>query len=283
MKRQLTDQQQKACDRHPDYKAYVEANADHYVGRRVAMAYLLFSVANSYVEEANDRMSEYNLMWKKFKTKCNNLMQSFDAYDKMMREVLRDEDNDNGIGLHLCMDFDTLRGMCDTYMNSEDVQPQEGQTEEGQNESMLNETVKDDHKTKTHVDLGLPSGTLWATENENGYHTFEEADSSFGDSLPTPDQWRELIKHCKWEWETDDVYANGYKVTGLNGNSIFLPAAGYRDCNGRVYYAGSNGYYWSSTPEDSDFAWYLHFYSGSVYMYDSYRRDGISVRLVKTV
>ncbi len=39
-------------------------------------------------------------------------------------------------------------------------------------------------KKPEYIDLGLPSGTLWATENEEGYFTFDEAVEKYGDSLP---------------------------------------------------------------------------------------------------
>lgn len=73
-------------------------------------------------------------------------------------------------------------------------------------------------------------------------------------------------------------------VKGTNGESIFLPAAGDRGCDGDgdVYGVGSSGGYWSSTPSDSDNAWYLGFYSGSCRMYNFYSRCfGRSVRLVQ--
>ena len=44
--------------------------------------------------------------------------------------------------------------------------------------------------------------------------------------MPTEVQMQELIDNCKWEW-TQINAVNGYKVIGPNGNSIFLPAAGY--------------------------------------------------------
>ncbi|MBR0073587.1 MAG: hypothetical protein IJP95_07095, partial [Bacteroidales bacterium] len=83
---------------------------------------------------------------------------------------------------------------------------------------------------------------------------------------------------CTWTW---DKRKKGYKVTGRNGNSIFLPAAGRRNCNGDVYYVGSGGFYWSSTPYGSDIAWLLYFNSGEVHMYYGDRCFGRSVRLVQ--
>ena len=44
--------------------------------------------------------------------------------------------------------------------------------------------------------------------------------------------------------------------------------------------AGSDGYYWSSTPNGSSFAYYLSFYSGYIYTDYDYRYNGFSVRCV---
>ncbi len=63
--------------------------------------------------------------------------------------------------------------------------------------------------------------------------------------MPTSDEIEELCNKCSWEWTTING-VNGQKVTGPNGNSIFLPAAGLRldtEVNGR----GSVGNYWSSS------------------------------------
>ena len=128
-----------------------------------------------------------------------------------------------------------------------------------------------------YTDLGLPSGTIWKNFNATGFYTYDEAVSQFGNRLPTKEQWEELKAECQWSWT-----GSGYKVTGPNGNSISLPAAGYRDCNGGVNYLGSHGDYLSSTPDGSDNVWYLYFHSGSVYMCDYGRRCiGRSVRLVQ--
>ena len=135
-----------------------------------------------------------------------------------------------------------------------------------------------------YVDLGLPSGTKWKTTNETNpndsynFFTYDEAIEKFGSSLPTKEQLEELKDNCQWTW--DDT-KKGDKVVGPNGNSIFLPAAGYRNCDGDVYLVGSDGYYWSSTPYGSDFAWGLYFGSGGVGMDYSGRCGGRSVRLVQ--
>lgn len=98
--------------------------------------------------------------------------------------------------------------------------------------------------------------------------------------MPTDEEWTELRTKCTWTWTTQNG-VNGRLVTASNGNSIFLPAAGYRlDTNlGSV---GSGGYYWSSSlSTDSPYrAWYVGFGSGSVDRYNNYRHYGQSVRPV---
>ena len=119
------------------------------------------------------------------------------------------------------------------------------------------------------VDLGLPSGTKWATCNlgastSSGYGSYyawgeiatkssysncktygknmpdiagdsryDAASANWGANwkMPTKAQIDELLdnRYCVWEW-TKVNGTNGYKVTSKeNGSSIFLPAAGYRD------------------------------------------------------
>ena len=128
-----------------------------------------------------------------------------------------------------------------------------------------------------YVDLGLPSGTLWKSSNEKGgLYTYDEAVSKFGGKLPTREQWEELKGMCTWTWT-----GKGYRVTGENGKSIVLPAAGYRDCDGNMDVVGSYGYYWSSTPRGSETAWELNFGSDGVGMGSYGRCRGHSVRLVQ--
>ena len=142
-----------------------------------------------------------------------------------------------------------------------------------------------------YVDLGL--SVKWATcnfgatssEEYGTYMTYDkalEACKYWGGSwrLPTKNEIQELVDFCSWTWTTQNG-VEGYKVTGPNGNSIFLPAAGYRD-GSSLSNAGSYGDYWSSTPDENIdiHAYRLSFFRGNHYM-DSYRRrHGQSVRPV---
>ncbi len=64
--------------------------------------------------------------------------------------------------------------------------------------------------------------------------------------MPTKKELEELVANCTWTWTTQKG-VNGYQVTSMvNGNSIFLPAAGER-YGGIVNEEGTIGYYWSSS------------------------------------
>jgi ribosomal protein L40E len=95
--------------------------------------------------------------------------------------------------------------------------------------------------------------------------------------LPTKKECQELVDKCKWEWS-----GNGMKVTGPNGESIFLPAAGNR-CGTDMNGVGTNGNYWSGTLNEcnANYAYNLGFYSNSIhYVVYDYRYDGFTVRPV---
>lgn len=174
------------------------------------------------------------------------------------------------------------------------------------------------------VDLGLPSGTLWAPYNvgaerpeefgdyvswgkiqfegseddlnvdvselknlgvidKNGNLTaeYDVATKKYGGHMPTLSQWQELYDKCTWVLLTLNG-VDGYKVKGINGESIFLPAAGCRSGDNQ-FNVGSHGYYWSSTPDPdyADYAYRLRFVSDIIdpNNYD-FRFNGLSVRPV---
>ena len=102
--------------------------------------------------------------------------------------------------------------------------------------------------------------------------------------MPTSKEWDELIVNCTWTWTTLNGVV-GRKVTGTNGNSIFLPFAGiwYNTDIGDV---GTDGYYWSSSlySDIPYVAWYVNFDSGHLSRYSyCHRFYGASVRAVLTV
>lgn len=104
--------------------------------------------------------------------------------------------------------------------------------------------------------------------------------------MPTDAEWAELRTKCTWTWVTNynGSGINGGLVKATNGNSIFLPAAGYRT-DTDLDSAGTYGEYWSSSLDTGspNCAWYVNFGSGSVnrvYRYHLYRYYGLSVRPV---
>ena len=107
--------------------------------------------------------------------------------------------------------------------------------------------------------------------NGNSIHDAARANWGGNWRMPTKTEMQELIDKCKWKWVTVNG-VKGYKVTSkTNGNSIFLPS---------LHYAGSYGHYWSSSPNDDTFAYYLGFASGGHSMSIDYRYYGRSVRPV---
>lgn len=201
-----------------------------------------------------------------------------------------------------------------------------------------NETVGD------WVDLGLPSGLLWASRNigasqptadgqyfawgetqsktvyswetyaygysyleltkycnneyfgYNGYTddltTLQPSDDAAtanwgnGARTPTMEEIKELCDNCTSEWVTLNG-VKGRKFTGTNGNSIFIPAAGYLEGDGSNN-AGSMGFYWSSTLRTDGYpntAWQLEINQGTARVTNStgyHRYYGLPVRAVRS-
>ena len=98
--------------------------------------------------------------------------------------------------------------------------------------------------------------------------------------MPTKAEQVELCNNCTWDWITQNG-VKGYKVTGPNGNSIFLPAAGYMR-GGTLNDAGSSGSYWSSSLDTGspNYVYYVEFDSDYVRWDICYHYFGRSVRPV---
>ena len=194
----------------------------------------------------------------------------------------------------------------------------------------------DEPQEHEYVDLGLPSGTLWATcnigaskpENYGDYFAWGETEpkttynwstykwcngsqtsmtkyctnSTYGTvdnkteleladdaayvnwgaswRMPTYDQLYELNTKCTWTWTTKNG-VNGYLVTGSNGNTLFLPAAGGRASNGA--YGTGKGYYLSRSLDSSEscYARGWYFTSASHNGLRGFRYMGFTVRPVR--
>ena len=174
----------------------------------------------------------------------------------------------------------------------------------------------------TAIDLGLPSGTKWASCNvgatkpweyggcyawgeteEKKVYNRENYDKSAKKSksicgteydvahmkwgvmwkMPTKDQINELFDNCEIEWITLH-FVNGSRFTSkINGNSIFFPAAGSRDQDFPDK-RGVRGGYWSGTNggPSGSVAPMLSFSSSHVYAWVENRHEGLSVRPVAT-
>ena len=193
-----------------------------------------------------------------------------------------------------------------------------------------------------YVDLGLPSGLLWATCNvgadtpegygdyfawgetqtkdtydksnyqyyypitfqltkycnmaNDGYNGFidnlttlesedDAATANWGNGwrMPTQEEFKELLDNTTVTWTTQNG-VNGRLFTATNGNSLFLPAAGYyKESN--LNKVGNQGRYWSSTlyTENNYYAWILYFNNSVCYKNSDYRYYGLSVRAVRDV
>ena len=84
--------------------------------------------------------------------------------------------------------------------------------------------------------------------------------------MPTKEEVEELINKCTWTFTRRNGY-NGYKITGRNGNSIFLPTAPGDD--------ERKGEYWSSTLSDGN-SWQaktIYFYGDDYYVHGAANRE----------
>lgn len=133
------------------------------------------------------------------------------------------------------------------------------------------------------VDLGLPSGRLWADRPAPGYYQYDQAVETFGEDLPKGAAMAELCEECEWTWGKE---RKGYDVVGKNGNRIFIPALGYQDYDsntgelipGALGSVGSNGFWWTFSPGSQASARYLFFVASAVLpLYTNFRSYGYAV------
>ena len=152
---------------------------------------------------------------------------------------------------------------------------------------------KDNYNWSTYKFGTSSSGPFSKYNTSNSYGTVDNktvldpeddaAHVNWGGSwrMPTDAEWTELSNNCTWTWTTQNGVKGRLVTSKTNGNSIFLPAAGYRRGTS-LNSAGSSGSYWSSSLH-TDYPYYpgdVSFDSGLVGSYDSSRYVGFSVRPV---
>ena len=154
------------------------------------------------------------------------------------------------------------------------------------------------HEGHFYVDLGLPSGTLWAANNIGAEHpeqvgnlyTFDAtiAAQEWGGKwrLPSKEEVDELLddKLCQWTIMIQSG-VKGYVVTSKqNGNALFLPHTGYLQ-NSQVINTDFCGLYWTQTSyvSDTSRAFCLRFNDDVKESYLNYVTYGFAVRPVWTL
>lgn len=151
---------------------------------------------------------------------------------------------------------------------------------------------KSNYEWSTYVHCNGSNSTITKYCNRSNFGAVDEnavlapeddaAHVNWGGSwrMPTKEEQDELRDNCTWEW-TSVNGVNGYEVTGNNGSSIFLPAAGYR-VDKDIAEKGKNGYYWSSTMFSTLCynAYSLRFYKGTTTWGSRLRYYGQPVRPV---
>lgn len=140
-----------------------------------------------------------------------------------------------------------------------------------------------------YVDLGLPSGVKWAKTNVggtletdagssyywgaittsgsysssvstiSGNESLDAARAIWGETwrMPTKKEFLELINNCTISYNTSGSY-NGTVLTGPNGKSIYFRATNY----------------WTATPYNSSYAYYIRFYNNGVPYTPDYNSKG---------
>ena len=116
-----------------------------------------------------------------------------------------------------------------------------------------------------------------------GNSNYDAARANWGSPwrIPTRNEMQELIDKCTWTWTTQGGH-NGYKVTSkTNGNSIFLPAAGWRD-GVSLSVSGEFILCWCATPygSDAEYAYIFFSVSGTYIVQRFSRYGGLTVRPV---
>lgn len=87
------------------------------VSHLLSMAYLVFTTANGYAEQAYQIAEKYGLGVKRMKVRSNNLMQSFDAYNNEMVRIVGDGPEAKEAMKELCVDSEVFDELLDAFFS----------------------------------------------------------------------------------------------------------------------------------------------------------------------
>ena len=146
-----------------------------------------------------------------------------------------------------------------------------------------------DNKTE-YVDLGLPSGTLWAADYEkvDGAILYLPYGKANDYSIPTEEQWKELKECCMWVFEDehigDSYYFKQAKCIGPNGNFITFKSSPMKKAD--TLYDIHSAYFWIKKEGRDNNRSAIKFYERSGRNYDCDLRSIFSgyqlpIRLVR--
>ena len=137
-------------------------------------------------------------------------------------------------------------------------------------------TTKDEYTEENSLTHGV------YMEDIGGNPQYDAARAIWGSTwrLPSREEIEEIVAECTWEWTTIDGM-NGYKITGPNGNHIFVPAAGCFIAN-EIKMVGEYGMYFSykMCGDYVNFAYGFHFGIDYYELNWLYRAFGRSIRPV---
>ena len=178
------------------------------------------------------------------------------------------------IGQNRYMTKESRQGMVLLVTDGEDATTLRAEADAARKEEERQRAAEEQKKARLeaqgYVDLGLPSGTWWQKEREDGFYSYEEAQTKFGNNLPTNEQFQELLDNCTWTWN-----GHGYDVKGTNGCIISFPAVGYYRYDGLNIGGNYYSMYLTSTPMKIIGSTYAH--EEIPLFYVAYKKEDIRI------
>ncbi|MCQ2190563.1 MAG: fibrobacter succinogenes major paralogous domain-containing protein, partial [Paludibacteraceae bacterium] len=163
-----------------------------------------------------------------------------------------------------------------------------------------------------YVDLGLPSGTKWASEDMSGFYSlrnlsnyslqdlasfgyieslenpvltakYDAATTNWGEGwrIPTREEWQELITQCNWKLFQGYGSSKTYLITNKNdpnGNYIIISSSTGINDEGKPMGTAGNFYYLGSTIKSKGYSWSIS--GSSISIQSTYMLYGLHVRPV---